>query len=84
MFSEEEISAIFDATLVKEMFNLKVKRDKQKEKEEEKAYRNTQVPKGKEGIDENKVDKSRKERMLMEIEEKRQEYDFKLIKRKFK
>ena len=83
LFSEEEISAIFDPTLVKAMFTSKAKKDKEKEAKDEKAYRNTEVPKAKEAAEEVKVERSRRERMRMEMEEKRQEYDFKLIKRKF-
>jgi len=84
LFSEDEISAIFEPNLVKAMFTTKDKKEKEKDQEAAKGYRNTEVPKAKESAEENKIARSRRERMLMELEEKRQEYDFKLIKRKFK
>jgi hypothetical protein len=61
----------------------KEKKEKVRDEDAAKAYRNTEVPRAKEGAEENKIARSRRERMLMELEEKRQEYDFKLIKRKF-
>jgi hypothetical protein len=78
------MAAIFDPTLVKAMFTSKAKKDQAKEDQDVRAFRNTEVPKGKEGAEEVRVERSRRERMRMEMEERRQEYDFKLIKRKFK
>jgi len=78
------MAAIFDPTLVKAMFTSKANKDQAKEDQDVRAFRNTEVPKGKEGAEEVRVERSRRERMRMEMEERRQEYDFKLIKRKFK
>jgi hypothetical protein len=65
------MAAIFEPNLIKAMFTSKAKKDQAKEDQDVRAFRNTEVPKGKEGAEEVRVERSRRERMRMEMEERR-------------
>ena len=66
--------------MIDQLFKGKEQREKVKEDAKVKSYRNTLVS----GGDENPQKKANKrERMKIEVEQKKEEYDFKYIKRQF-
>ena len=72
---------MFDPKMVDQLFQAKQDKEKLKEEVKVKSYRNTEVSSG------NKEDPIKKatkrERLKLEVEQKREEYDFKYIKRTF-
>lgn len=72
---------MFDPKMIDQLFQAKQDKEKVKEESKVRSYRNTEVQGG------NKEDPmkraTKRERMKLEVEQKREEYDFKYIKRKF-